>query len=927
MPIYRQLLPSEGLYCVAKQLDDRYQHFFHTTIEEVQQRIELLNANGHTVFLAQASFLTPDSRKKSNVSCIRSLWIDVDCGPTKPYLDQAEGARAISLFAKALGIHCPTVVSSGNGLYAHLPLDLDLKPSTWESLAHLFKQCCVTSGLKIDPARSCDCASVLRPVGATHRKDPTNPKPVTLIHASAQYKVLELIPKLKQYLEVNGVKLAKPKHDAVVNSEFAIYDPNIKMNADAVARKCSQVAFIKDNPSQVSEPMWYAAIGMLRYAENGEAICHEWSSGYIGYSREETDKKIQQHINANIPPTTCEGFNRLNPGLCESCKHCGKITTPLQLGRQITKTFTPEQPDEAIPKAPPGFAVTDSGVVRSSDEGDALLCADPIYPVRFGYDVSTGYETTTFRHKRPFNGWQEITLRSSLLCDPKSFCMALLDKSVLVSSAERKSFVSYVELFSQQLRKQKEVTQLASQQGWCESDTKFLLGDTLYEMNGKFSKVGVGDNVPPVVKDIREIGDWQEWVNATRMLSNPSMRGHAFALLAGTFGAPLMTFSGYSGAMVSLVGDSGVGKSLIGNWSVSAYGDPSKLTLLRDDTKNSLMARMGLYNNLPAYIDEISNIPGEELSELVYRVTQGREKNRLNKNAVERANVNEWRTLTLASSNHSLVEKLANIKGNASAEINRVFEYDLISSVERQAATRCYNTFTANYGGVGRMYVQHLVNTVDKHKENIAKVVKMIDDKTKAQNEERFWSSVAGVSIYGGLIASKLGLIEFSVEPLIEWVVETIKSMRVTKNECVSDIVTLISGIIDKLNGNIIVMDSYDQKKDKLTYRTPIKEPRGALLGRIELSENKLWMNREAVCRELYAKNLSPVRVEKSLRDMGVVIGRKSINLGRGTCYAAGSVSTIEFDLNHKSMGFCRMRLVDTLKEKRDEEDSSVVSR
>lgn len=911
MDLYRQILPTTGFYCVAKQFGDGFQHFFHNTVEDALQRAKILDNAGHTVYIAQSSFSTITSRKQSNVEKVRSLWLDLDCGEGKPYPSQVEAGQALARFCKALDIAMPVVVRSGNGLYAHLPLDAEMVPATWAGLATLFRKCCETNGLMADHSRTCDCSSVLRPVGATHRKDPNNPKIVTQLNDVRVYSTLDLVAKMKSYLSVNGVKLAKPKQNQDVNSEFAVFDANVKMNARVIVQKCAQVAFFRDNPSKVSEPLWYATIGMLRYAENGEDVCHEWSKGYPGYSREETERKINQHIEANIAPTTCNMLNNVNPGFCESCKFAGKITTPLQLGREVKKEFTPENVDEVMPTPPPGYSITNSGIVRSSDEGDAVLCPDPIYPVRFGYDLAQGYETTTFRHKRPLNGWQEITVRSSLVHDPKAFCMFLMDKSCLVGSNERKGFMNYIELFSMQLRKKQEIKQVASQQGWCEEQTKFLLGTALYERGGKISEVGMADAASNVIKDIKIVGDWEQWVAATGLFNAPNMKGHAFALLAGAFGAPLMKFSGYSGAMLSLVGSSGVGKSLVGQFALSAYGDPSKLMLLRDDTKNALMARMGFYNNLPAYIDEISNIPGDELSELVYRVTQGREKNRLTKNSIEKSNVNEWQTLTLASSNHSLIEKLSNAKGDASAEMNRIFEYELVSSVDRDMGTRCYNLFTQNYGGVGARYIQHLVDNTDKHKDNIAKVIKMIDDRTKAQNEERFWSAVAGVTIYGGLIASKLGLIRFSIEPIIEWVVGVIKDMRACKKDNVSDLVSTMSSIIDKFINNIVVVDDYDAK-DKLKIRVPIREPRGALLGRIELASNRLWFNREVIAKELFARTLSAGKVETYLRDKGIIVGRKTINLGRGTCYAVGSVQSLEIDLTHPDMGFCRMRLVDT---------------
>ena len=37
----------------------------------------------------------------------------------------------------------------------------------------------------------------------------------------------------------------------------------------------------------------------------------------------------------------------------------------------------------------------------------------------------------------------------------------------------------------------------------------------------------------------------------------------------------------------------------------------------------------------------------------------------------------------------------------------------------------------------------------DQHKEKISTLVKMIDEKTQAKPDERFWSAMAGAAIYG----------------------------------------------------------------------------------------------------------------------------------------------------------------------------------
>jgi len=59
------------------------------------------------------------------------------------------------------------------------------------------------------------------------------------------------------------------------------------------------------------------------------------------------------------------------------------------------------------------------------------------------------------------------------------------------------------------------------------------------------------------------------------------------------FGAPLLKFTGFDGAMVSMFGGSGAGKTLLMRWVQSIYGFHNDLLMLRDDTRNALVSRLG----------------------------------------------------------------------------------------------------------------------------------------------------------------------------------------------------------------------------------------------------------------------------------------------------------------------------------------------
>jgi len=91
----------------------------------------------------------------------------------------------------------------------------------------------------------------------------------------------------------------------------------------------------------------------------------------------------------------------------------------------------------------------------------------------------------------------------------------------------------------------------------------------------------------------------------------------------------------------------------------SVWGYHKDLIMLKDDTRNTILSRLGVYANLPMTLDEVTNMTGADVSDFAYRITQGRDKGRLNANAVEKTNLNSWNTIAVTSSNASLIDLLS----------------------------------------------------------------------------------------------------------------------------------------------------------------------------------------------------------------------------------------------------------------------------
>jgi P4 family phage/plasmid primase-like protien len=101
---------------------------------------------------------------------------------------------------------------------------------------------------------------------------------------------------------------------------------HLKADPEGIAT-CQVLEAMKENPNDVPEPVWYAALSVL--GRVSREMAHEYSKGYKDYVEEETDGKIDQALEAS-GPVTCEHFNLLWDK-CKTCPHLNKVKSPISI--------------------------------------------------------------------------------------------------------------------------------------------------------------------------------------------------------------------------------------------------------------------------------------------------------------------------------------------------------------------------------------------------------------------------------------------------------------------------------------------------------------------------------------------------------------------------------------------------------------------
>jgi len=930
----RKLLPSEGYYCVAMLLQSGgFRHFWYPHLDQAERQLSALNNDGHTVYIAQATFdpesiteaqshnkalpkgHSRDQRKKersqANAIKLKNFFLDIDCGEKWPLKNQVEGVQALKQFIADTDLPFPAVVNSGNGLYAHWILEEAIPASQWQTIAQLLKRVVAKYAPAIggDSSRTSDSASVLRAPGTSNRKPGKPEKQVLLLKDAEPIPFMVFVRALsdaarRQSIDRTAVLPPKPATD--INAEFSagLDLQSVPSLADKIADNCAQLAAMRESGGNMSEPAWYACIGVLVHCLGAAEIIHQWSSGHPDYSQSQTDAKILQWQDAGIGPTTCSKFGEINAEKCIGCRSNGKIKSPIMLGRP--EPVVKEVPEEQC-TPPDGFKRGEDGLYAEEDGRWLRFYDQDLYPDALAYDESLGYEVMSIKHSLPHDGEMECTIRSSMVNDPKALMTLLSDNHIkVVGTKEKKYMTAYLEGYAARLQRQRRMSMLLCQMGWKldrASQPIFVLGKKIFHADGRIEDASLARNVPKSAGGYHSAGSLDKWSEATEILDMPGMEPFAFALLAGGFGAPLMKFTGFDGALVSMYGQSGSGKTLMLRMAQSVWGFHQDLMMLRADTSNALIGRLGVSGNLPLTIDEVTNMEGMVLSDLVYQITQGREKVRLTRDAKERNNINTWNTLAVTTSNTSLVDKLSGAKHDASAEINRVFEYPVMehSKFRDDVTERIFWTIHENYGHAGEIYAQWLVQNHKTIKRHLDLIKANIDCKAEITGDERFWSAVAAVSIYGGLVAQKLGLIRFNVLNVKKWVEATIWNMRTDKKDLAGDSIGILGQFIDDHAANRILVKNNTVGTGRNCII--VEPPRGALVMRYELDTRRLFFSRKVFQHWLAKRFGSYTQVKNDLQACGALLNpnaRKT--LGAGTFFGGSQQVVWEIDMRNRRL-------------------------
>lgn len=917
--------PSSGWFAIVgikgtgKNADVRQK--LVATRAEADALIERFTQAGRNVFFGVAKYATDANRLKENVKALKAFWLDIDCGPGKAevspstgrpdgYADQREGLTALRTFCKTVGLPTPTLVNSGGGIHAYWPLEEEVSRRDWEAVAERFKAVCRAQNFYVDD-KVFEVARILR-VPDTFNFKAEEPRPVQIIHVGGTTTMAEMrsllgVQDTPQRSIFDDDYRLSPRQEAIQRSIGYSFKRIMKrtMNGDG----CNQILHAFNNQSTLSYYEWFYALSVAAMCEDADKAIHLISQGYPEYDPDEVAKKA-----ATIrKSTSCAKFRSVNPELCEGCPHFNKILGPKELGKKlieageepvVIETATGEVEEITIPKYPFPFYRGEGGGIwrkppKDDPEADPILVYDKdFYVVKRMHDTTDG-DVALFRLHLPQDGVREFTVSMGKVTQKDELRKLLSANGVYIYGKRFDILMEYVVKSAEELQHREKAEIMRQQFGWVDGDSRFVLGDQEIAADGNVYSPP-SKTTSKLAKFVGPVGSLDKWKEVWSLYGQPGMEAQAFAALSA-FGSPLLKFFNQTGAVINLFNSrSGTGKTTILNMVNSVYGHPKELRLKQDDTMNGRLLWVGILNNLPATMDELTNATPKEYSDFLYSLSNGKGKERMMSGTNElRENNTSWQNISVSTSNSSFVEKLSILKDNPEGELMRLIEYPigLVDSINTAHAKNLFDhVLFANYGHAGPIYIRHVLKNMEYVEKKCLQMQSKLDRELQLEPKERFWSATFASNIMGGMFAKSCDLIDWDMDRIYGWSCDRVEKLRNETAPPLDDVNQVIGDYLYRHMQNILVVDDMADRRTNMQ-ALPKREPKGELLIRIEPDTKMMFLIAKPFKDYCVKYQINYNETLAKLEAQGRLVDRKGKRLSKGMNVVGDPIHCLWFKL------------------------------
>lgn len=856
---------AENYYCIAEFDSRKKEHIFGSSLEELAANAAEFDRDEKDAYFALAAYKHSGDRTAENAKVMRSFFLDIDCaedGP-KTYADKETGSVAFNAFLTKTGLDklgVPLVVDSGGGYHVYWPLTANVDIAAWKPVAENFKRLCKQEGLKIDFSVPADAARVLRVPGTTNWKRVRKygitlpvvvwqqPLPEVFLFDDFARIVRENlidIPPVKDFEAIPGKKPTLPATASTLKlfENSSTFFKSI-LSKSTKGEGCGQLVHYLENASEDGmEPLWRGWLSIATKCEDGVK-----ASNFLTERHPYTKERMAQKLREIKGPYPCTKFDSENPGICTGCKHFGKITNPLALGREVQVEVEekvihivkqPTAPHEEAtqvtyvrPTAPRGFSYGKTGGIyreetTTDEEGNKVTAQRMILPYDlFVMDILKpidGDHTVHMVALRP-EGAVDILFPQKVIIGKDELAKSLASQNIIAAfgAGNDAQLWMYVRGCVENYSSGRGAMGVPSNYGW-QKDKSFVHHNLIYGTDGSIRKIPMPglENVFHATGRDGTLDGWRKrfLLLASSTYNKPEDLHPLLASACVGFGSIVMAFSGIDGMTFHLGHrESGTGKSYALRMAASIWGHPNRYRVGAATSDVAMLQRAGLLGSLALISDEITTKNRANLEwfpSFCFSYSEGGGKDRMEAGAnKERINTSFWMGLALMASNTVVLDYMTGVRKHSSeGELRRVLEHNPRTKLRwTPAELELIKTYADSYGIAGPLFAQWAV----KNRETIQRVYKEVEARLKVEfsivDDERFWLAGCAADVTGAILVGDnyAGIINLPIEGIIKalkgMVVEQRKLMRAsvrTAEDVLSDYTTTFYG-------NLVVFSAAD---------------------------------------------------------------------------------------------------------------------
>lgn len=736
------------------------------------------------------------ARAKHHALALKTLWLDLDY---KNYASDVDAVRSMADWMQAIGMPSPTMtVATGGGLHAYWVFDRLVPVNEWLPLAEAFKRSTVGHfNNKLDRMLIADASRVLRLPGSINHKYPHKPMVELKGKLRGDHKVEDIRKILQPYLSItpesypgraNGVASTLAPNPSVISGGNQIDTSEWSAGAtpratpvrlDEVFSECAvfNQAHAEAGATYGNE-LWHLIVLASTFTEDGQAWAHKLSSGWSGYDPAEVDAKYAEKLvarerNSRLGWPLCSQFSSLHPA-CQTCTHVSEGKSPLHFGR-------------ANNDLPPRYYRADGLVYHRSTNADGEDVQRLVLPVGLVGGMLDRHVTDGLRLHFTIvtrrGDQHQVTMPVRVINGME--LSGYLGAYVAIDTTEVKIVRSFFVAWVNHLQNMTSTDAKPHPYGWNLGLDGEIAG---FALNGKlYNGLAVQQTAQAdasVVAKYMPRGTLQGWQEAANFITSQN-RHDLNAIIASALAAPLVKLDGHQGLVMSAWSpDSGVGKSSALQVAQTFWGDVRQMSGLRD-TENSVMHKIGILRSLPQNWDELKTDDQlKQFASVVFTVSAGREKSRLT-SSVNIRQSGEWETMLICCNNQSLIEHIIRETEATDAGAMRVFEYEVLKmknvTVSPGAAHQILSGVNSHFGCAGLIYGQYLGKSHAAVQDMLRRVKTALEAQVGAEPHERFWLSTMTTLLVGASLGNKLGLTQFDVRGLKEFLIAALHDLRIRR--------------------------------------------------------------------------------------------------------------------------------------------------